>query len=257
MKRNRIVFASTFVFLLLVLGTACKKDLGLVSEETMELVMADFYMLEGTFEVKRIPLGDSLKTDAYNSILNKYGITKADYDSSLVYYANDVKKLHEMHDRVLDRLTNLEKEIKKGAFNRIVAPNDSLDSVFVKVATRNYYLNDKTPLDRTKFEIKDSLMQRGDEFRVRFRANSRNKNQITGNSTITIHYKDSSLTKESFSVKVDSVHFFSFRLKSDSTKDIDRISGYFLEPEKVLSNKQQVEIGDISIIRVFNPFRKR
>lgn len=74
----------------------------------MTQILVDVHRIEGARSGIRI-LGDSAVVDVYyQGLFEKYGITKAQYDTSFVYYGHFPKQMMEMYDIVIDSL-NLQK----------------------------------------------------------------------------------------------------------------------------------------------------
>ena len=55
--------------------------------------------------------------DLYNDIFNKYKITKAQFDSSIVYYIKYPKKYKKIYDKVFAEISKMESELKDSPEN--------------------------------------------------------------------------------------------------------------------------------------------
>jgi hypothetical protein len=76
----------------------------------MKAVMKDLYLYDGAASVKQIPIGDSIKNAAYDAILSKHGVTIAQYDSSMVWYAKHMPEFVEMNKAVVDELQSMQQK---------------------------------------------------------------------------------------------------------------------------------------------------
>jgi len=86
----------------------------LIQKEKFIDIMVDVRMVESTIR-KKISRGkDITKTSEYyyNYIFKKYSISPEQFNSSLDYYSKDVKEMQEINISVVEKLTQLESEVK-------------------------------------------------------------------------------------------------------------------------------------------------
>ncbi len=89
--------------------TACdSRPDGVLSEETMEELMVEMYLLEGDASVIDSTYNTDFKTPYYNALLTKHGVTAAQFDSSMIYYYTQGKAIEQLHKRVVDRLEKMQ-----------------------------------------------------------------------------------------------------------------------------------------------------
>lgn len=89
-----------------------------LSEEELEDVLVDIHIVEGmTVSTIKEFRKDEAKTDLYNFVFEKHGTDKAQFDSTMSYYSNDLAVLVEVYDNVFDRLVALETKAKDGQFS--------------------------------------------------------------------------------------------------------------------------------------------
>lgn len=172
-RRNRIQWYS--VILLAFCFTACqvKRPDTVLSDAKMENVLYDFHIAKAMGE--DIPYNESYKRVLYiESVYKKYGITQADFDSSMVWYARNPETLTKIYEKVNTRL-----KAERDGINHLIAirdnkPKESLPGDSIDVWTwRHIYqltgmpLNNKLaftiPVD-TNFRDRDTL-----KWTVRFR----------------------------------------------------------------------------------------
>ncbi|MDR3706465.1 MAG: DUF4296 domain-containing protein [Paludibacteraceae bacterium] len=116
MKKHNIGIVFLLGLLISLTALSCKKSSqpkDVLPEEKMTSVMIDLYLFDGSASVKQIPVGDSTRIPYYNAILKKHGITLAQYDSSMVWYAKHTPILQKMHQRVVDSLTARSMKLEK------------------------------------------------------------------------------------------------------------------------------------------------
>ncbi len=115
MMSNKIKFLLGLMMVGMLSLGSCKesKPVGVISEDTIKMILMDLYEYEGATYVENLSMGDSAKIPGYNAILAKYGVTISDFDSSMFYYAKtNMPKLKFLHKEVVDQLEQLKVDIK-------------------------------------------------------------------------------------------------------------------------------------------------
>lgn len=83
------------------------------SIERMTDIMVDIQLIEGGIVIRRY--GKTVHADriveVYKALFKKHGINKQDLDFSMHYYTDHPKRLEEVYDRILERLSELEAEV--------------------------------------------------------------------------------------------------------------------------------------------------
>ena len=170
---NRIQWCS--VVLLVFSLTACKvkRPETVLPDAKMENVLYDYHIAKAMGE--EVPYNESYKRVLYiESVFKKYGITQADFDSSMVWFARNPEVLTKIYEKVNVRL-----KAERDGINHLIAlrdnkPKESLpgDSIDVWIWQHIYQLTGM-PLDNkitctlpsdTNFHDRDTL-----RWSVRFR----------------------------------------------------------------------------------------
>ncbi len=107
---------------LLLLATSlfysCGNSYVLTTEQMQELLV-DIHLADGL----GLQQGDfntpTLKNNLYNQIYKKHNTTAEQFDSSLVYYSENMEELVEIYDVVVERLKTIEEKVNKGDFAAI------------------------------------------------------------------------------------------------------------------------------------------
>lgn len=106
MKRTSI----TILFFALIVTLGCKKDRKIIPRDDMVSVLVKIHLMDGALEISQhnpeIAISDTL--DAYEVVLEDYGYTRAQFDSSIQYYAKDLRKFDRMYQEILSRLNKME-----------------------------------------------------------------------------------------------------------------------------------------------------
>lgn len=231
-RRNRIQWYS--VILLAFCFTACqvKRPDTVLSDSKMENVLYDFHIAKAMGE--DIPYNESYKRVLYiESVYKKYGITQADFDSSMVWYARNPETLTKIYEKVNTRL-----KAERDGINHLIAirdnkPKESLPGDSIDVWTwRHIYqltgmpLNNKLaftiPVD-TNFRDRDTL-----KWTVRFRF----PNGMPDNMSAPLMAMQILYAKDTIGdiLKVNEPGIKTLSLAADTLGEIKEIRGFIYYP---------------------------
>ena len=105
---KRIVTIIFFTALLFTLG--CNKDKKIIPRDDMVSVLVKIHLMDGAMQISQynpdFSLPDTL--DVYEVVLEDYGYTRAQFDTSVNYYSKDLKKFDRIYQEVLARLNKME-----------------------------------------------------------------------------------------------------------------------------------------------------
>ena len=168
MKRKRRIQWYYSVILLAFGLTACqvKRPDTVISDAKMENVLYDFHIAKAMGE--EVPYSESYKRVLYiESVYRKHGITQADFDTSMVWYARHPDALTKVYEKVNQRL-----KAERDGINHLIALRDNKpkesspgDSIDVWRGRHICYLTG-TPMDNkltftlpsdTNFKDRDTL----------------------------------------------------------------------------------------------------
>ena len=131
-KLNKIYSLILFVFLMAV---ACKESVPL-NRDTFTNLLVEMHLVDAVLsEGKRnnVSLSDKKKYSYYSDILNRYGISRLDFDTCVSYYSRDNKLYDEIYSSVEDslnkRLTRVKMQIaefKKNDSINILPVSDTI-----------------------------------------------------------------------------------------------------------------------------------
>lgn len=166
-------YISCIIALLLTIAMfSCKPSMPdkYLKPSEMADILFDYHLAEGMQNV--LQNNDSIAMRAYElSILNKYGVSKADFDSSLVYYTRHTAMLEKVYDDVTERL-NRESSLYGGAQIGLNGEFvNSADTTNVWQSSPSCILSPYAGVNRLSFEIKaDSSYHEGDKLMFDFDA---------------------------------------------------------------------------------------
>jgi len=103
----------------LIFSTSCiykeKKPDYVIPREDMIEIIIDLHLADGMLSEKEIRK-ELLRKDTinyYHAILDNYGYERTDFDTSVYYYSKHIDKYDQIYKEVLNRLNEMETELKK------------------------------------------------------------------------------------------------------------------------------------------------
>ncbi len=248
--RNRIQWYS--VILLAFCLTACqvKRPEDVLPDAKMENVLYDYHIAKVMGE--EVPYTESYKRLLYiESVFKKHGVTQAEFDSSMVWFARNPGALAKIYEKV-----NLRLKAERDGINHLIAlrdnkPKESLpgDSIDVWIGQHIYQLTGM-PLDNkltftlpadTNFHDRDTL-----RWNVSFRFYSGTPDSLHAPlMAMQIKYENDSVINDLLKVKDTGVETIS--LFADTLGKIKEIRGFVYYPMQKTS--QPVLIDHISLMR--------
>ena len=261
MKRLKSNFFGQIIFVVVIilLFTACNvRPKGVLNQNDMINVLTDLHKLDGSMTAKGLPY-DQLdkKNEYYVSVLSKYGITQAEFDSSLVWYSKNPKNFDKLYEQVIVQLTDLQKNINKGKYH----PVDSVELAKIKVNIWNkrtkYVLTKDSARTHLNFDIPDHNFMLGDVYILRFKQRitpeDSSKNKLIRFQINYVNGRVRGVIKKSYNDGL--TRRFTLRISSIHPSKIKSISGELLG-SSAYKGKLSVTVDSISITRVYNPLKQ-
>ena len=150
-------FRSLSIFFLAsgLLLSACKPKLpsGVLSEGKMERVLYDYHFAQGIAEAGSRAEGVTIEQYRYellDAVCRKHGITRAELDSSLVFYCTDLERMNRIYKHVALRL-----EQDAEAYGAAAGPRDIYAGLTALGDTANVWA--ERPLMAVKAVAKENL----------------------------------------------------------------------------------------------------
>lgn len=249
-----IIQLAFFIGFILLLP-ACDRPKGVLNSGKMADVLVEMHKTDATLSERNLIFGRyDTKAPYYKYIFKKYGITQAEFDSSLVWYTKNPQRFENVYDNVIDQLTNLQKDIYKGKYHSV----DSTEIGKIKVDLWNkrtrYILTKDSVRTRLDFEIKNDNLLYGDVYVLKMllyiaREDSCKKQHIV----LRINY---------FNGKTDSLYQvahndgitrrYTFRMPAHKKLKIKSISGQLLG-STAYKGVLHAKVDSIKLIREFKP----
>ena len=245
------------VCLLLVLSIvfACKPSTPsqYIQPERMEAILVDYYMVRALAQQE----GDrNYKQALYEeAVFRKHGITKEDFDSSLVYYYTRADRFNPILQRVADKLEEraLVLGATEGEIGKYASFTATGDTANIWAERSAMAMMPIAPYNRWEFTIEgDSTFKTGDSFLLQFISNymyqSGNK---TGIVYMAVDYGDTTISRN--------LRFMSSGLSQlrfpEHSKDIKKIHGYFYLDggREETTTTRLLFLSSVQLIRFHNP----
>lgn len=224
----------------LALLSACKPSVPskYLQPDDMEDLMYDYYVSQGMSSSRS---GSAEYEHRYNmeSVLRKYGLTLAEFDSSLVYYYNHMEQMNQIYTNVQKRLSEeaLELGTSAGEVERYTIQSASGDTTDVWEGHRQMMLLPMPPYHVAQFSQKaDTSFHNGDSFLLTFHNTFLVQNG-TRNATayLAVTYENDSVVSNT--ATISSVGTTTLRVAACDLK-AKKIDGYMYVTRKERSDSE-------------------
>lgn len=227
-----------------------------MNQRAMKELLTDLHVLEAVLE-EHPPANEQERTYYYNALLQKHGVTKASFDSSLIYYTKNPKVFERVYTRVLTNLEKFKTEVHEGKYFPIIP-----DSIRLKPADMmiwkdqiSLHLSKDSTRKQLAFSIKDADLLTQDIYSLRFLLRVAPQDSSKDSyAALRIHYAGGfvdSLMHETYNDSV--LRLYAFRMKAARNLSIDSLSGTFFG-SPLYAKGFEVSIDSISFKRTYVPF---
>lgn len=201
-----------------------------IQPDDMENILVDYHLAKALAHRSSINYEDrDVNQVVYiEAVLKKHGVTKEDFDSSLVYYYTRADRFEGLYKRVAERLE--EKALILGASEGEIGKYAQLDATG---DTANIWadrsmtaLMPVPPYNRWDFELEaDSTYRRGDSFLFQFVSDFMYQSGLkSGILYVAVEYTDTVMAQF---LRFSTSGFSQMRVKENDKQDIKRLKGYF------------------------------
>lgn len=213
MKSLRLILPATALMAALSLCCCSGKEKHL-SKGEMADVMADMELADAYAQTVPGMAGDSARAVLRNSILEKHGITQAEFDATLSWYGHNIEKFTELYDEVDKRLEKRQKKLLASAGE---GSGDNAGSLWPYSAMA--MLSTLSAQDAIEFSVPAPEMEKGDRLEWKMRLSR----SVPVNMVLGVDYKEGG-TSYVFK-RFSSDRALELTLQSDSTRNISRLYG--------------------------------
>jgi len=222
-----------FLILSLVLFIACEEDRpsNILSQGKMEDVLYDYHLAQAMIDQLDIEEREKMAQAYIDAVYEKYDITEAEFDSSLVYYNRNAKELNEIYANLRERYEDYNRELSLATGNDVMtAYSQNGDTANIWSGAKLVMLKNKEGLNYSSFTFNsDSSFHRKDKFLLICNtiliSETNNSSDSYVNIGLTITYKDGKTTAST--IRTSSTREMQLNVASNDDKDIQSVSGYF------------------------------
>ena len=162
----------TYLFVLMLV-LACKPTVPseYIQPGEMEDILYDYHIAQAMSRTSVGSEADLNKQVYLDAVLKKYGISEADFDSSLVYYYSRADRFKEIYSHVSERLNDEAKALGAGVgeLNRYSQYSTTGDTANIWTNTSEVLLIPRPTQNRFDFTVKvDTTFHLGDSFMFQF-----------------------------------------------------------------------------------------
>lgn len=227
-----------------------KRPDGVMPDAKMEKVLYDYHIAKAMGE--DIPYNESYKRLLYiESVFKKYGITQADFDSSMVWYTRNPEVLAKVYEKV-----NLRLKSERNGINHLIAlrddkPEESLpgDSIDVWFGSKIYRLTGMPLNNKLTFSLpSDTNFYNRDTLRwsVRFHFNKHIPDSLHAPlMAMQVLYEKDSIVSDM--KKVYQNGFETLSVSADTLGKIKEVRGFIYYPKQ--ESPQVLLASGVSLMR--------
>ena len=219
--------------LLLCLACACtNRPKDVLDMRDMTDVLVDIHTLDGVFASTSYSRFQEEERDAYyEAILVRHHITKAQFDSSLLWYSRDPKKFEKVYTRVIDQLTAEEAAVKAGKYHELLPKASTITHMDLWTDSTRFTLRgDSLSRRPLAFSVADTSLVMGDVYELRFLVRVGTGDSCPGLHThFNLHYAGGRIDSIYLPLHADSLwRRYTLRLRARQGEKVDSLYGRFL-----------------------------
>ena len=193
----------------------------------------------------------------FAAVLEKHGVTKAEFDSSLIYYYIRADRFDDMYKHVVERLSNEAMALgaSEGELNRYANLNANGDTVNIWTGDLSAILVPYAPFNLFTFEQKaDTSFRKGDSFmfivNVEYIIQSGSR---SAQACIAVRYENDTIVSRTSSLSSSGIS--QIRVPENGNLKAKEIRGYiYMTPEKEPTTVLKLlSVKDLQLIK----FRKK
>ncbi len=243
MKGRRLSLLTVVVCALIMFSCKPQVPSKYIQPDDMEDILYDYHLSHAIAEKEPDrKTGNFNQSLYYHAVLQKHGVTEAEFDSSLVYYYTNMDRLVGIYNRLSKRLENEAMSLgaSVGDINKYAQYSADGDTANVWTETTSTLLMPEPPYNKFTFDIEaDSTYKAGDTFLFQFDTDFLvQDSRKEANVYLVLTYEGDSIfnKRDSIGYKKDSVYAqysnvrrdgsSQLRVVSDPKKPVKRIKGF-------------------------------
>ncbi len=244
-----------FIALLSLSAVSCGgRRKTVLTERKMEDVLFDWHLAEG---MSRLEGADSARQRRYYElVLEKHGITKAEFDSSMIFYMKHADRMHGIYEHLSDRMANLGRLEGVEAGSLVTSLSLEGDTADLWSLGEKHLFTPYVPDNLLRYHIKaDSTFHEGDKFILSFKTDFLyQEGARNGFAMFSVRFANDSVVTRTKQVSSGNAN----RLEIDDGRRIGakEITGYFALRQPLNPTEQDppplklMVISDIQLIKM-------
>lgn len=234
MRKNTIPYILSF-FVSLIIFSACKKD-NVLSRDKMVEVLRDIQLAEAISSTRYDDFRLKEQKEALiNGVLEKHNITRAQLDSSLVWYSDNVDIYNRVNDSVVATLRR-EQDLLTKRMPRSLRPRKTVN---FSILPAFFYLNEANPL--LTFTIDSFQIKKYPDLKIDL-STLWVQEDTDADLSVTFTYRDTLINEV---IKLDRDTLYTI-IKPEVSDTLKMVSGYIqLNTEGV--SHQNILLYDIAV----------
>ena len=245
---------SHIVFLLLVLLSACtpKVPKEYIQPDDMEDILYDYFVSQGIAKEEGLDNSDYKRELYFEAVLKKYNLTRADFDTSLVYYYTRSDRFVKVWKNVQERLGEaaIEYGASAGEVETFTTSTLTGDTANIWNGVISQVLVPYAPYNRLQYHLKaDTAFRKGDSFMLTWNSNflyqSGSKDAV---AYMAVKYKNDSIVSSVTHFSVDGRSQLRIEGCDEPVKDISGFI-YLGQGFEKTTNMRMLILSNIQLIR--------
>jgi len=166
----KIKYLIPFFFLSAFFTSCDNRPISVLSGKKMEAVLFDVYVAQTIIDNNRTTFSDSArKADLLNAVFQKHKIDKAVFDSSLVWYSDNLDKYIKINEKVMGRYTKMTEELRTQQAENPEMQIVEAPSIHYPVNNKTFFLRETDiPRNVYAFRADTTLKEFGGVYNLRF-----------------------------------------------------------------------------------------
>lgn len=249
-----------FVFLLVLLSACTPKvPSEYIQPDDMEDILYDYFVSQGIAQEEGVAgmegssrVMDYRRALYFDAVLKKYGLTRADFDSSLVYYYTRSDRFVKIWKNVQERLGEaaIEYGASAGEVENFTASTLTGDTANIWNGVISQVLVPYAPYNRLQYQVQaDTAFRKGDSFMLAWNSDflyqSGSKDAV---AYMAVRYKNDSIVSSVTHFSVDGRSQLRIDGCDESVKEIKGFI-YLGQGYETTSNMRMLIISNIQLIR--------
>ena len=259
LKKSNLLFLLIVACVLSIFVESCdsSRSGGVLSSKKMENLLVDMHVLEGSLRATGNYYDSGEESlQYYATLFDKYGITQADFDSSLVWYTKHPKKFERIYQNVVARVDSLSNDIRKGKYHPVDSAALTGETNLWTLATK-YVLTKDSARRQLDFKIENVELQPNDFYKLSFLHRvAPTDSSLNPHAVLYVNYTGDVVDSIYTRTLNDSVlRRYTLIFKARKSLKIKSLSGFILGNDSSIG-KMSATIDSIKLIRKFNPFKQ-